>query len=551
MNYEILMPKRISFLIVLCTLLLTGWLFSQEHDGTVDVGRDHLVDESIEEIQTKAVQASDELVTTKDHSASDNIQDKTNIFFGILVGKMAPVLFYPVPIAPTIKMPFLLVIMVMGGLFFTFRYRFINLRLFRHSIDVIRGKFDNPDDVGEVSHFQALTSALAATVGLGNIAGVAVAISIGGPGAVFWMWIVAFFGMSMKFSSCALAQLYRKVDKDGQVLGGPMVYLEQGIAERFPHLPVLGKLLGGLFAFLTIWASFGGGNLFQANQTYKLLSWQFPVLENYKIVIGIVFAFLVGIVIIGGIKRIGEVTCKLVPIMCLLYCGVCMSIILSHITDVIPLLKSIVKQAIFPEAAFGGFAGVLFQGIKRASFSNEAGLGSAAIAHSAARTNEPIREGVVAMIGPFIDTHVVCTMTALSILITGAHLDPELAGEGVQITAKAFSSLGTFMPVLLSVAVAIFAYSTAISWSYYGERSTVYLFGKKVVPIYRLMYVLIIVIGPFLSLENVINFADLMLLSMAFPNVIGMIIISGKIKKMTDDYVNRLKSGEIQPSSQQ
>ncbi len=548
MDKNLFKSQRTLLFIGFCTLLFIGLLFSQDDsNSSAPVLPELNTAETVDQIESKIIQSPEESATVENNSAPKIIQDKTNSFFGKLVGIIAPVLFYPVPITSTIKMPFLLIIMVLGGLFFTFRYRFINIRLFRHSFDVIRGKFDNPDDVGEVTHFQALTSALAATVGLGNIAGVAVAISLGGPGAVFWMWVVAFFGMSMKFSSCTFAQLYRKVDNEGQVLGGPMVYLEQGITERFPNLSGFGKLLGGLFAFLTIWASFGGGNLFQANQTYKLLSWQFPVLENYKLVIGLGLAFLVGIVIIGGIKRIGEVTCKLVPLMCLFYCSVCMLIIVSHISEVIPLLKSIVNQAVSPEAAFGGFAGVLFQGIKRASFSNEAGLGSAAIAHSAARTNEPIREGTVAMIGPFIDTHVVCTMTALSILITGSHLDPELAGEGVQITAKAFSTLGSFMPILLSVAVAIFAYSTVISWSYYGERSTVYLFGEKTVPVYRLVYVLIIILGPFLSLENVIGFADLMLLSMAFPNIIGMIIISGKVKKLADDYVNRLNSGEMKP----
>ena len=474
-----------------------------------------------------------------------NFQEKTNDLFGILVGYIAPILFFPVPLAPGLKLPFLLIVMVSGGLFFTCRYNFIHLRLFIHSFNVLRGKYDDPDDAGEISHFQALTSALSATVGLGNIAGVAVAIGAGGPGAVFWMWIIAFFGMSMKFSSCTFAQLYRQVSADGHVLGGPMIYLEKGIKEKFPNFAIVGKILGGLFAFLTIWSSFVAGNLFQANQTYELLSGQFPTLNAYPVAVGFVLAFFVGIVIIGGIKRIGEVTGKLVPAMCLFYCAVCLLIIMSNFKQVPALLQSIFVQALSPEAAFGGFVGVLIQGIKRASFSNEAGLGSAAIAHSAARTKEPVREGVVAMIGPFIDTHIVCTMTALSILITGAHLDPDLTGKGVQITAKAFSSIGTFMPIFLVIAVVIFAYSTVISWSYYGERGTEYLFGPRVIPVYRLLYVLIIVLGPIVSLGNVIDFADLMLLSMAFPNIIGMMVLSGKVKTMAKDYVERLSSGQI------
>ncbi len=474
-------------------------------------------------------------------------EDQTDKLFASLVEVIGKIMFYPIPLAPGFDLPLLLVIIVGGGIFFTFRYRFINLRLLTHSIGVIRGKYDNPEDKGEISHFQALTSALSATVGLGNIAGVAVAIAWGGPGAVFWMWIIAFFGMSLKFSSCTFAQLYRRVDKDGHVLGGPMVYLEEGLTEKFPSMPAIGKLFGGLFAFLTIWASFGGGNLFQSNQTYELLSGQFAILKSYPILVGIVLAFAAGIVIIGGIKRIGEVTCRLVPAMCIFYCSVCLIIIFTNLTEVPGLIKSIFAQAFSPEATFGGFAGVLIQGIKRASFSNEAGLGSAAIAHSAARTDEPVREGVVAMIGPFIDTHLVCTMTALSILITGAHLDPALAGKGAMITAKAFSSVGSFMPMLLTIAATIFAYSTVISWCYYGERGSEYLFGRKSIPIYRVIYVLIIAIGPVLSLTNVVNFADLMLLSMAFPNIIGMVILSGKVKTLADDYVRRLKSGEIKP----
>ena len=436
--------------------------------------------------------------------------------------------------------------MVSGGILFTFRDGFVNVRLFRHALDVVRGKYDNPDDEGQISHFQALTAALSATVGLGNIAGVAVAIQLGGPGAVFWIWIVAFMGMSMKFSSCTFAQLYREVDEDGHVTGGPMVYLKKGLAEM--NLAPLGKVFSVLFCIMVIGGSFGGGNLFQSNQTYELLAAQFPNLrgDTMALAVGVTLAFLAGIVLIGGITRIANVTSKMVPAMTVFYVISCMAIILGNITEVPGLIASIFIEAFNPDAIYtGGFLGVLIQGVKRASFSNEAGVGSAAIAHAAAKTDEPVREGTVAMIGPFIDTHMICTMTSLAILITGAHLDPALEGKGAQITATAFASLGEFMPYLLTIATAIFAYSTVISWSYYGEKGWQYLFGKKSVLIYKVIYIFIIIAGPLITLKHVIDFSDLMILSMAFPNIIGMMFLSKKLVPKVKDYVERLKSGQM------
>ena len=465
-----------------------------------------------------------------------------NNFFGAIVAGYAPVLFYELPY---IQLPMILFVMVSGGIFFTFRYGFINIRLFKHSIDVIRGHYDDPSDEGEISHFQALTSALSATVGLGNIAGVAVAIQVGGPGAVFWLWLVAFFGMSMKFTSCSFAQYYRRVSSDGSVLGGPMVYLEEAFKEKF-NLVTLGKGLGIFYAVMTIMASFGGGNLFQGNQTFELLSSEFPSLADKPVVIGIILAVFSGMVLLGGIKRIGEVTSKLVPAMCLFYVGSCLAIIFGNLTQVPSLIMSIFTEALNPSAIYGGsIIGVIVQGVKRASFSNESGLGSAAIAHAAAKTKEPIREGIVAMIGPFIDTIVVCTMTSLAILITGAHLDKAVAGKGAQITSLAFSSLGSYMPMLLLIATIIFAYSTIISWSYYGEKGVEYLFGKKMIVPYRIIYCFVIVLGPILKLGHVIDFSDLMLLSMAFPNILGMIALSPLVKEKLDDYVQRYKSGKM------
>lgn len=467
--------------------------------------------------------------------ADQNLIQTINHYFGGF-------LFWEIPL---VKLPLIIFVMVAGGIFFTFRYGFINVRLFKHAIDVIKGKYDNPEDEGEISHFQALTSALSATVGLGNIAGVAVAIQLGGPGAVFWLWIAAFFGMSMKFSSCTFAQLYRRVADDGHVLGGPMVYLKEGLTQ-VRNWPTTGKIFGSVYAVMCIGASFGGGNMFQGNQTYELLVNQFPSLEGKAVIVGIVLAILAGIVLLGGIKRIADVTSKLVPAMCIFYVLSCLAIIFTNMSEVPGVFASIFKQAFSPDAMFvGGFIGVLIQGLRRASFSNEAGVGSAAIAHAAAKTKEPVREGVVAMIGPTIDTHLVCTMTSLAILITGTHLRPELANSGAQITAEAFATLGSAMPILLTIAAAIFAYSTIISWSYYGEKSAEYLFGTKAIIPYRVIYVVIVALGPVLSLGTVIEFSDLMLLSMAFPNIIGMMLMSGRVRSMVVDYYTRYKSGQM------
>ena len=453
---------------------------------------------------------------------------------------------------PVLGVPLIIIVLVIGAVFFTARFSLVNVRLFRHSIDCIRGKFDNPDDKGEISHFKALSSALSATVGLGNIAGVAVAIAAGGPGAVFWMWVVAFCGMNMKFSSCTLSQLYRRIKPDGSILGGPMVYLDEGLTDVSPRLKPLAKALAIVFSVVTIIACFGGGNMFQGKMTYAISA---KVVgrdsDAAAWIFGVILALLVGVVIIGGIKRIGEVTSRLVPTMCLFYCSVCIIIILANITRVPSLLASIVMQAFSPDAIYGGFLGVLIIGMTRAAFSNEAGIGSAAIAHAAAKTDEPVREGVVAMVGPFIDTIVVCTMTALAILITRVHEGKEVGTtlEGAVLTADAFRSLHSVFAYLLIPAVFIFAYSTMISWSYYGERATEYLVGEGGILPFRIIFCLLVVLGPVLSISNILDFSDLMILSMAFPNIIGMIILSGKVKRLTDDYTARLKSGEMQPSA--
>ncbi|MDE0735356.1 MAG: alanine/glycine:cation symporter family protein [Pirellulaceae bacterium] len=495
-------------------------------------------------------------VAQPEKTADKTFQGKLNAVLEAIVGFMGGILFYEVPLLiGDHTAALVLLVLIFGGIFFTIRFGFINIRLFTHSINVLRGKYDKPEDEGEITHFQALTSALSATVGLGNIGGVAIAIALGGPGAVFWMWCIAFFGMSAKFTSCSFAQLYRRVKPDGTVLGGPMVYLDEGIKEHYPSLAWLGKTFGVAFAIFTIGASFGGGNMFQGNQTFKILSGSFNIPQDYAWIVGVIMAALVGVVIIGGIKRIGEVTSKIVPLMCVFYCTCCLIIILTNASAVPAMITSIFVSAFRPDAMFsGGMIGVLLMGARRAAFSNEAGLGSAAIAHAAARTEEPIREGVVAMIGPFIDTIIVCTMTALTILITKSHIDIEtgkpfieaLAKEkDVALTAAAFATLGSWVPYLLCIAVCVFAYSTMISWSYYGERSAEFLLGERGILPYRVLFVLFVILGPIVSLKTVIDFSDMMLFSMAFPNIIGLILLSGSLRKKAKDYVARLKSGEI------
>ncbi|MFK7991107.1 MAG: alanine/glycine:cation symporter family protein, partial [Sandaracinaceae bacterium] len=378
------------------------------------------------------------------------------------------------------EIPFIVLWLVLGAVFFTLRMRFVNLWGFKHAVEITAGRYDDPDEVGEVSHFQALSSALSATVGLGNIAGVAIAVGLGGPGAVFWMVMAGFLGMSSKFTECTLGQMYRLVDDEGRVLGGPMRYLSAGLATR--GLPKLGKVVAALFAVMCIGGSFGGGNMFQANQAYAQATRVMPALEGYPWLFGIIVAVLVGLVILGGIKRIGQVAGAIVPAMCAVYVIAGLWILGANAAEVPAAFAKIVGEAFSPEAGVGGLVGVLMTGFKRAAFSNEAGTGSASIAHSAAATSEPIREGLVALLEPFIDTIIICTMTGLVVVVTGEYLNmPEGADSttrGVLMTSAAFESVFPWFPYVLAVAVFLFAFSTMISWSYYGEQGMVFLAGE-------------------------------------------------------------------------
>ncbi len=473
---------------------------------------------------------------------------------GVLVGYLYAVTFVDVLFfTEAYTLPLVVVWLIVGALFFTLRMGFINIRAFSHAIACVRGKYSNPNDVGETSHFQALTTALSATVGLGNIAGVAIAISIGGPGATFWMIVAGFLGMTTKFTECTLGQMYREIRPDGRVMGGAMEYLSRGLAEK--GWARSGKILAIVFCILCIGGSFGAGNAFQVSQSFSAVKQVFPVMADYSWLYGLVMVVLVGVVIIGGIKRIAQITQSIVPTMCGLYVLACLWIILMHVDAVPDAFGTIITGAFSPEAGLGGLIGVLVVGFQRAAFSNEAGIGSAAIAHSTAKTQHPVREGIVSLLEPFIDTVVICTMTALVIIITGVYNSPETVDlvankEGAALTGVAFATVIPWFPIFLSISVVLFAYSTMIAWSYYGERCWSYLFGDGSAMIYRILFLVFVFLGAITSAANILNFSDLMLLAMAFPNLIGLYFLHGKVRESLRDYMLRLKSGEFEKESQ-
>jgi AGCS family alanine or glycine:cation symporter len=485
-----------------------------------------------------AMDGADGLLTTLDAA-----------FANWVVRPISDVLFFDIAFwSETISLPIVVVWLILGAAFFTVRFQFINFRAFRHAIDCVRGRYSLPGETGEITHFQALSAALSATVGLGNIAGVAVAVGVGGPGAIFWMVLAGLLGMSSKFAECTLGQKYKIVRDDGHVSGGAMLYLKSGLEEL--GWGRLGRGLSVVFAFMCIGGSFGGGNMFQANQSFAQFASVFPAFGGTggAIVFGLVLAVLVGLVIVGGIKRIGEVAAVLVPAMCTVYVLTGLVVLAMHAGDLAAGLATIVRSAFVPDAAFGGFAGVLIQGFRRAAFSNEAGCGSASIAHSAATTDEPIREGVVALLEPFIDTIVVCTMTGLVIVVTGAYAAPD-AGSGITMTSWAFERVFPWFKYILSATAILFAFSTMISWSYYGEQCWAMLFGVRSIMLYKLLFLIFVWLGTIFTAQAVLDFGDLMILGMAFPNILGVAMLSGLIRRDLRDYMGRLQSGEIQRTS--
>ncbi len=483
--------------------------------------------------------------------------------------------------------PLVVLLLVIGATFFTIYFGVPGVKRFPLAINTVRGKYDEieghgiektelavdgdiPDTIrdeskeGEVSHFQALATAVSGTVGLGNIAGVAVAIALGGPGATFWMIVCGLIGMSTKFVECTLGVKYRDVGPDGTVYGGPMYYLSKGLKER--NMSGLGKVLGALFAILCVGASFGGGNAFQSNQAAVQLSTLFNLEGGATgVIIGIILAVLVGIVIIGGIKRIASITEKIVPFMAGIYVLACLVIIFANFSSIGDAFGLIFSGAFTPMAGLGGLVGVLIVGFQRAAFSNEAGAGSAAIAHSAVKTKYPASEGVVALLEPFIDTVVICTMTALVIIffnIDGANMQSVFAygGDGsnvilndggasiggVDLTSMAFDSVIPGFSYILTIAIVLFAFSTMISWSYYGLQSWKYLFGKgkKADLVYKILFLLFVVIGAAATLDAVIKFSDAMILALVFPNMIGLFFLFPRVKEEMSKYLSAIKSSK-------
>ncbi len=455
--------------------------------------------------------------------------------------------------------PTIIILLVGGALFFTIYFGFVNIRQFPTAINTVRGKYDSLESTeskevknisGEVSHFQALATAVSGTVGNGNIAGVAMAIAIGGPGATFWMILCGLLGMSTKFVECTLGVKYRDLGNDGTVYGGPMYYMTKGLNEI--GFAKLGKFLAIIFALLCIGASFGGGNAAQSNQAAVQLVNSFGMSGgSARTIIGLVMMVFVGIIIIGGIKRIASVTEKVVPFMALMYIIACLYIILTNITFVDDAFAMIFNQAFSPNAGLGGLFGVLITGFRRAAFSNEAGAGSASIAHSAVKTNYPASEGLVALLEPFIDTVVICTMTALVIIIFngdsavfnyggigGVVMIDGIPAEGASITAAAFSKYISFSGPFLTLAVVLFAISTMISWSYYGLQSWMYVFGKSRVSdlTYKVLFLIFIVIGAAGDMSSVWGFSDAMILGLVFPNMIGLFFLFPMVKNELSKY---------------
>lgn len=522
-------------------------------------------------IEEAATDQTTEMATPSEKGVFDKVNDALKPVdekFGTVNGIVAKVIFFPIPLGGKNSIEFAVLLLVCGAAFFTFRMGFISLRGFGHAISVTAGKYDDKNATGDVSHFQALTTALSATVGLGNIAGVTTAIAIGGPGAAFWMILAGFLGMTSKFVECTLGQKYRQVRSDGTIMGGAMYYLSRGLAEI--GLAPLGKIFAVAFAVLCIGGSFAGGNSYQVNGSLAAVAETIPFFKTWPWVYGLIMLVLTAIVIIGGIKRIASTADKIVPIMCGVYVLAGMIILFKNASIVPAAFASIITSAFSPEAYRGGLVGVLVWGFKRAAFSNEAGVGSAAIAHSAAKTPYPIREGIVSLLEPFVDTIIVCTMTALVIVVTGAHdyknpeFNPAFKAQyefneegiatsirGAALTSAAMDSQINGFKYVLAFATFMFAYSTMISWSYYGERCWAYLFGDGSSMVYRGIFLVFTFLGSVVSAKNMMDFGDLMIFGMMIPNMIGLFLLSNKVKKDLNEYWAKLKSGEMDREHQE
>lgn len=475
----------------------------------------------------------------------ENLQASLNQLLRPIADALNSFIFFEIDILG-VSFPLIVMWLIVAALFFTIYLGFINLRGFGHAIRLLRGDYSDPNDEGQISHFQALSTALSGTVGIGNIGGVAIVITLGGPGALFWLVVAGFLSMSTKFTECVLGVLYRRTHEDGRISGGPMYYLEYGLRAR--GFGRLAKPLGVFYALAMVFGCLGIGNMFQSNQAFE----QFVFVtggdqSNFAdqgLLFGLVIAVLVALVILGGLSSIAKVTSRLVPFMGVLYllCG--LTIIILNGSKVPAALFSVFTNAFNPEAIGGGMIGVMILGFQRAAFSNEAGLGSAAIAHSAVKTKEPVTEGFVALLEPFIDTVVICSITALVILTTV--YDPAMTGSGVQgveLTAKAFGDTLSWSVVPLSIVAILFAYSTIISWSYYGLKGWTYLLGtsKTKETLFKVIFCLFVVLGCTVQLDAVLDLSDALVFIVAIPNVIGLYLLAPVVKKELKLYLQKIR----------
>ncbi len=505
-------------------------------------------------------QAQDALLQLSDSCGQGGLDNTIDCGFASLACLANDTIFYGIPVevgqglaTETFTIPIILIWIGLCSIFFTLYLGFINLRFFGHAIDVLRGKHEEPEAKGELSNFQSLAASLSGTVGLGNIAGVAVAVSLGGPGAVFWMMMMGFLGMSTKFAEVMIGVKYRVEPEEGEdapfskqgFAGGPMYYIQDAFKNY--KIPYVGAILAAIFSLSCIAGSLGGGNMFQANQSMeqviRITGGDASFFADKGWLFGIILAILVGAVILGGIQSIGRVASKLVPAMAVVYLGAALVVILMHWQNIPSAFTTIFTEAFTPEAGIGGFIGAMLQGIKRASFSNESGLGSAAIVQSTARTNYPVRQGFVGMIGPFADTIVVCFITAMLIVVTGVY-EGNTGISGVELTSKAMEEGGQWLSYVLALAVFLFAYSTLITWYYYGEIGMMHLLGKKswVPMLYKIIFLVFIVIGCSAQLKNVIELSDALFLSMAFGNIIALYMFAPEIKRDLKTYVTQMKA---------
>ncbi len=477
-----------------------------------------------------------------------SIDEKIDASMKPVADAIEHIFMYKIPIPFVGQAPFIVVWLMVAATFFTLYFKFINLRSFGIGYHLIKGKYNEPNAPGEVTHFQALTTAISGTVGLGNIAGVATAVSAGGPGATFWMIVAGFIGMSSKFVECTLGVKYRDIHPDGTVSGGPMRYLSKGFAKK--GFGGFGKFLAGFFALMCVFASFGGGNMFQANQSFAQLQsitgGANGILAGKGWLFGIILAAITGVTILGGIKGIAKVTSKLIPFMAIIYIITGLIVIFMNITALPDAIGQIISGAFNTKALAGGIIGVMIVGFQRAAFSNEAGVGSASIAHSAVKTNHPVTEGLVALYEPFIDTIMICTLTALVIVITGS-LDANSGVQGIALTSRAFASSVSWFPYVLTFAAILFAFSTMISWSYYGVRAWTYLFGQSKTQeiLFKILFLICTVLGSMMGLGSIISISFSMVFAMSFPNIIGLYAFAPEVKRELATFMAKIKSGEI------